>query len=108
MVALPLIHSCGGRVDHSIGWTSGVLGRPVVTFSDSQTDDALSRCPKCGAPLYEAFVAGDFRPDQAKPSTPTTRRTGAATAARVKDGAVKAIQKGLADLAQRRAARAAS
>lgn len=106
MVAIPLIHKCGARVDHTVGWTAGVLGRPVVTFSDAQTDDPVSVCPRCGAPLYEAFVAGDFKPDQAKPSAPSARRTGAAGKAR--DAAAKAIQKGFVEMAQRRLAAGAA
>ncbi|HZR35711.1 MAG TPA: hypothetical protein VFA75_10075 [Nevskia sp.] len=104
MVALPLIHKCGAQVDHAVISGGTPFGRLVVAFSDSQTDDPLSVCPRCGAPLYEAFVAGDFKPKQVRPTTPSARRTGAAESGRVREGAAKKIQEAIADLGLRRAA----
>jgi len=108
MVALPLIHKCGAQVDHTVVSSGEPFGRLVVAFSDSQTDDPLSVCPKCGAPLYEAFVAGDFKPLQVKPTAPSARRTGEAQRGRVRDGAAKAIAKMIDGALQRRAAKAAA
>jgi hypothetical protein len=108
MVALPLIHKCGQQVDHLVVDGGGTFGRLIVTFSDSQTDDALAKCPRCGAPLYEAFVQGEFTPPQPKPTAPSARRTGEAQRGRVRDGAAKAIAKMIEGAYERRAAKAAA